>query len=127
MKRISTLALCLALSAFLFSGCMKDAVTKTEVINVELNLNQDYSYVMSKEGSSSMQITQQGNHFSKSEVAENPGSAAVFNYKPEKDFEGSDEVKISNDKSSGKHGHCHHEQEDVTVYDFKITVKGPIK
>jgi hypothetical protein len=125
MKKVYFTSAIVLFVSILFSSCMKDEITKTEVINVELKPNADYSYVISKEGD--MRFTQQASHFSKSEIS-NASSKLVFNYKPAQDFEGSDEVKISNERvSKGGHGHCSHHQDDVTVYDFKITVKGATK
>src|SRR5204863_4534318 len=97
MKNVYSLAASIFFIAFLFSSCEKEGTTKTEVVNVELAPNSDYSYVMPKGGDEDdvMRITQQGSHYLKSETSESGSSKIVFNYKPAKDFVGSDEVKVS--------------------------------
>ena len=119
---------------FLLSSCEKEGATITKTINVELLANSSFSYAIPLAGDADdvMQITQQGNHFFKSEVIATGSSGYKFTYAPTFNYEGSDEVKISNEESNsgshGQHDKCSGNQHgNETIYNFKIMVKGSSK
>jgi len=134
MKKIIPLVLFIASLAFA-SSCRKENqdVTITQVIPVEIKMNESYSSNVSRAGDADdvMQIVQQAAHSSSCALAEIPGSDQFnFSYTPALNYVGTDVVRISNVEGAhhgaGHQGNCGggRHQDNTTVYIYKITIKG---
>lgn len=136
MKKITGILTIAAFALMLTSSCKKDesGVTITKVINVELKVNESYSYEVPRAGDADdvMQMQKQASNFLTCKITPQANGNVVLDYTPALNYTGTDEIMISNQEGShgngghGGHGNCsggkHHH--DTTVYDFKITIKG---
>jgi len=84
------------------ASCKKEPMPKeaiTQTINVGLKSNENYTFTLPKnQEDDPYEITSQAKHFGISEVGVNTSGERVFNYTPSKDYIGSDQVIISNDR-----------------------------
>ena len=134
MKKITSLFVVVSMIVLTVSSCKKDEdTTVTKTINVELSPNQSYSAtVPAGDADDVMQITSQAQHSSVSSITLDPSTGSnVFKYTPTLNYEGTDDVQITN--AEGEHhggGHSHggmcsgHHHNDNTVYDYRISIKG---
>jgi len=134
MKKFNFLALASLIVLTLSYSCRKEheGVTITKVINVSINANENYTYDIPHAGDADdvMQISKQAAHFLTSKLTTASGGNALFEYTPQLNYSGTDEVVVNNVEgghSQGGHGNCqgsgrHHD--DTIVYDFKITING---
>jgi hypothetical protein len=141
MKKIAALPVVIAFLVFV-SSCRKEenGVTITKVINVELKMNESFSFPVAHAGDNddAMLITMQAMNASSCELSPLPGTEdMLFKYVPAINFTGTDVVQVSNEE--GSHGGCgngfagpgghgnngkKHHHDNSTVYIFKINITG---
>lgn len=148
MKIKLTLSALVLISSMAFHSCKKHEHGKTsyQTIDVTLDMNRSYQYSFVSHNPH-LSITKQSQSFLVSEL-DNVTDVPLFNYTPKENFVGIDEVQITayeeeSEQHDGKgehhpqgncqnHGGKHHDKnkhdddDDKTIYTFKITVKQTI-
>ena len=108
-------------------SCQKEQdITKTKTIDVTVASGESYSTTVSPKGDDDFSITLQAAHASLSELATANGNM-IFTYTPANGYIGNDEVQITaSQENQHGHGNCpsHHQNDESTVYVYKITVTG---
>ncbi len=139
MKNINALLFSMLVIIATTVSCRKEheeeAVTK--VIDITIQANEAYTYLMPPSGDADdlMEITQQAKHFALSQITPDAQRNTLFEYTPELNYMGTDEVHVNTveGQHTGDHhnhhnngssfGNCTGHHEDVeTNYIFKITV-----
>jgi len=128
MKTIAIPILAVVLSFNL--SCQKEQDQLTKTINVTLAPGESYSTAISREGDNDLAITEQAEHASVSELKEGTSNEEmIFAYTPASGYIGNDQVQITSSEEK-KHGHgkcpTRNQQDESTVYVYKITVTGEV-
>jgi hypothetical protein len=142
MKKVS-FYLFLLIGISLFASCKKEAKDEvtTQVINVTLVADQNYTYTLPavEKDSDPFSISKQAQNFIQSSITNN--GSLIYQYTPAKGFVGTDQVTLQsmeneglehhdNDhKGTGMHGNCqggnHQEQEGkIIIINFTINPTG---
>ena len=120
MKTVATLILAVVLSFNI--SCQKEQgeiVTKT--INVSIAPGETYTDVLSSHGKEGFTITRQAEHASFSELKKCSGHGQMkFTYTASSQYNGNDEVQITGDQKN----HCPIQDNETTIYVYKISVSG---
>ena len=135
MKKISALSFSAFALFFAVSSCKKEPVDVTKIINVELKLNEKYSYTIPHAGDADdvMEITQQAMHSFVTKITPDAAGNALFEYVPSQNFSGTDEVQVASVEEhhdhhgNGQRGNCngrHHGHDDSYTYIFKFNITG---